>query len=111
MGVRTMSSALDYVRYSCGIAGEEVANYVDELEEQISKDSALIDQLRDELEKCQKDAERLTWLLDHPDAVICNDGPEGPFHIWFRYSNRVAHRAQTKRQAIDAAIAAQKEKA
>lgn len=32
-----MSSALDHIRYNCGIAGEEVAGTVDELEAQVSR--------------------------------------------------------------------------
>lgn len=44
-----MSSAIDYVRNNCGIAGEEVANYVDALESQIARDTALIEQLRSEV--------------------------------------------------------------
>ncbi|MDE2442637.1 MAG: hypothetical protein KGP14_16610 [Betaproteobacteria bacterium] len=50
------------------------------------------------------DTERLNWLLDHPDAAICSDGANGPFHIWFRYSNRTTEKAKTARAAIDAAL-------
>ena len=58
-----MSSALDFVRYSCGIAGEEVANYLDSLEKQIESDSGLIDKLR------QQNAE-LTAQLEAAQAKI-----------------------------------------
>ena len=32
-----MSDALEHVRYSCGIAGEEVANYVDQLQAKVAE--------------------------------------------------------------------------
>ena len=44
-----MTTALDSVRYNFGMAGEEVANYVDALEERVSKDSDLIAALREQL--------------------------------------------------------------
>lgn len=50
------------------------------------------------------DAELLDWLLSHPDAAICNDGAYGPYFVWFRYSNRTAPNAPTKRAAIVAAM-------
>lgn len=37
-----MSDALEHVRYSCGIAGEEVANYVDQLQAKIAELSILL---------------------------------------------------------------------
>ena len=60
--------------------------------------------LKAELEAARKDAERLDWLLSQSDATICSDGVYGPFHIWFRYSNRTTDDAPTARAAIDAAI-------
>ena len=57
-----------------------------------------------EIEAAQKDAERLDWILAHSDATVCSDGVYGPFHIWFRYSNRTTDEALTARAAIDSAI-------
>jgi hypothetical protein len=51
-----------------------------------------------------KDAERLDWMIQHTDAAICSAGPNGPFHIWFRYSNRLTEEYPTARAAIDAAL-------
>lgn len=51
-----------------------------------------------------KDADRLDWMIQHTDAAICSAGPNGPFHIWFRYSNRVTEEYPTARAAIDAAL-------
>lgn len=51
-----------------------------------------------------RDAERLDWLLINPDATVCSDGAYGPFHVWFRYSNRTTKPANTARAAIDAAM-------
>lgn len=60
--------------------------------------------LLDALAACREDAERLQWMIDHPDATIISDGPYGPFHIWFRYSCRiVGEGSKTSRDAIDAA--------
>ena len=50
-----MTTALEHIRYSCGIAGEEVANYVDELERVVSLDSSLIDELRAKLAAAQEE--------------------------------------------------------
>ena len=43
-----MSDALEHVRYSCGIAGEEVANYVDQLQ-------ATVAELEEEIERLRAD--------------------------------------------------------
>ena len=40
-----MSDALEHVRYSCGIAGEEVANYVDQLQAKIAELEAEVERL------------------------------------------------------------------
>lgn len=57
-----MSNALDHVRHNCGIAGEEVAEMVDELEQQR-------DELLAELERAQKwIAHRGNGLPDHACA-------------------------------------------
>lgn len=61
-------------------------------------------QLQDENEKLREDAERLDWWIKHTDAVICNGGAYGPYHVMFRYSNRTAPEANTPRAAIDAAM-------
>lgn len=55
------------------------------------------------LAKVGEDTERLNWILKHPDATICRDGPRGPYHIWFQVSNRVTDEQPTARAAIDAA--------
>lgn len=52
-----MTTALEHVRYSCGIAGEEVANYVDELERQLAAASA------------EKDAARYRWCKLYPERA------------------------------------------
>lgn len=51
-----------------------------------------------------RDAERLDWLLKNPDVTVCSDGAYGPFHVWFRYSNRTTEPKNTARAAIDAAM-------
>lgn len=56
------------------------------------------------LARVELDAERLDWMLKHPDATICSGGPHGPYHIWFRYSNRTTDEQSTARAAIDAAM-------
>lgn len=48
-----MTTALEYIRYSCGIAGEEVATQVDELESTVASLTA-------ENEKLKLDQTRLT---------------------------------------------------
>jgi hypothetical protein len=52
----------------------------------------------------ERDAARLDWLINHADATICNGGPYGPYHVWFRYSGRETDKFKTARAAIDAAI-------
>lgn len=56
------------------------------------------------LAQAGRDAERLDWMLKHTDATICSGGPYGPYHIWFRYSNRKTDEQPTARAAIDAAM-------
>ena len=46
-----MTTSLDTIRYHSGIAGEEVADMVDSLEQEVST-------LREQVEKLTKDAER-----------------------------------------------------
>ena len=41
-----MTTALEHVRYSCGIAGEEVANYVDQLQAKVAELAEEIERLR-----------------------------------------------------------------
>jgi hypothetical protein len=55
-------------------------------------------------EQDKLDAARLDWLLKNNDAVIINDGAYGPYHVWFRYSNRVTEKCKTGREAIDRAM-------
>ena len=81
-----MSSALDFVRYSCGIAGEEVANYLDSLEKQIESDSGLIDQLRQQNAEltAQRDAAIETLVKTRQALKIANEMKGGPIcdTIW-----------------------------
>lgn len=72
-----MSTALDYVRYSCGIAGEEVAQMVDTLEAK-----------RDEL---KADAMRYRWLKQYEKQN------------WSGFTTNMRHKEWDS--AIDAAIA------
>lgn len=59
-----MSSAIDYVRYSCGIAGEDVTNYVDELEKRTSADTDLIEQLTARVRELDEENARLKAECD-----------------------------------------------
>lgn len=69
-----MSDALDYVRNSCGIAGEEVADMVDALEAEI----AMLRNYRVVLSEEQKERfdlrcrDLMKWLCDncHPHTTI-----------------------------------------
>lgn len=55
-----MTTALEHVRYSCGIAGEEVANYVDQLQAKISELEEEIERLNAELAN-YRDAPVVAW--------------------------------------------------
>lgn len=78
---------------------QQVANEVGQ------ESAAKITSLRAECERLRADAERLDWLIANPDATVCSEGPNGPFHVWFRYSMRAADERTTPRAAIDAARA------
>lgn len=63
-----------------------------------------------EIYELRKDAVRLNYLIEHSDVVLTNDGPYGPYNVWFRYTNQMLCGYKTKRDAIDAAIAQKGEK-
>ena len=60
-----MSDALEHVRYSCGIAGEEVANYVDQLQ-------ATVAELEEEIERLsERRCEICGYAEHHREHTSC----------------------------------------
>lgn len=57
------------------------------------------------VERLRAEAERLDWLIANSDATICNAGPNGPYHVWFRHRSIWTDGHLTARAAIDAARA------
>ena len=58
-----MTSALETIRYHSGIAGEEVADMVDSLEQEVST-------LREQVEKLKAELKSIDGALDDPRANL-----------------------------------------
>mgnify|MGYP000382589960 CR=1 FL=1 len=96
--------SVEKLRQALADTGNQWSELYSRAETKLTRLCAENKSLKAELEAARKDAERLDWLLSQSDATICSDGVYGPFHIWFRYSNRTTDDAPTARAAIDAAI-------